>query len=128
MNSLRKETVWFLVMAGPAIVGFLCLTLGPMAYSLYLSLCKYTVVEPPQFIGFCANRGTGQFSAAIGGEFHYDHHHRYDHDSHLSLRRLSVHRDEHHLQHSLPLAALGAIPRQQSATCQQNLHAPHAGE
>lgn len=51
MNSTRKETFWFFVMAGPALAGFACFTLGPMLYSLYLSLCQYDVVNPPVFVG-----------------------------------------------------------------------------
>ena len=38
-------------MAGPAVVGFVLFSLGPMLASGYLSLTRYDVVTPPQFIG-----------------------------------------------------------------------------
>ena len=46
-----SQTKWFFFMVGPAVVGFLIFTLGPMLYSFYLSLTKYNVAEPPKFIG-----------------------------------------------------------------------------
>jgi multiple sugar transport system permease protein len=39
-------------MAGPAIVGFVLFNLGPMIASGYLSLSRYDVVSPPEFVGF----------------------------------------------------------------------------
>jgi|APTNR8051073442_1049403.scaffolds.fasta_scaffold00293_12 multiple sugar transport system permease protein len=51
MKEKNKETMWFFLLAGPALIGFVCLVLGPMLYSLYLSFTKYNVVEPPQWIG-----------------------------------------------------------------------------
>ena len=42
---------WFYLMAGPAIAGFLAFALIPMLYSLYLSFTRYTVVNPPEWIG-----------------------------------------------------------------------------
>lgn len=38
-------------MVAPAVAGFLLLQLGPMLASAYLSLTRYDVVSPPQFIG-----------------------------------------------------------------------------
>ena len=38
-------------MAGPAIIGFLAFALIPMLYSLYLSFTRYTVMNPPEWIG-----------------------------------------------------------------------------
>jgi multiple sugar transport system permease protein len=38
-------------MAGPAVLGFVLFNLGPMLASGYLSLTRYDVVSPPQFIG-----------------------------------------------------------------------------
>ena len=49
---LRKQTLWFFALTGPALVGFAVFTLGPMLYSLYLSFTKYNLVQPPQFIGW----------------------------------------------------------------------------
>lgn len=48
----QREPFWFLLMVGPALVGFVLLALGPMIWSLYLSFTKYNVVNPPVFIGF----------------------------------------------------------------------------
>lgn len=36
----------------PWLLGMLCLTLGPMLYSLYLSFTRYNLLSDPQFIGF----------------------------------------------------------------------------
>lgn len=36
----------------PWLIGFFCLTLGPMLGSLYLSLTKYNLLTQPQWIGF----------------------------------------------------------------------------
>ncbi|CAM4509665.1 multiple sugar transport system permease protein [Paenibacillus endophyticus] len=36
----------------PWLIGFFCLTLGPMLGSLYLSLTKYNLLTPPEWIGF----------------------------------------------------------------------------
>ncbi len=38
-------------MAGPAVLGFLLLSLGPMLVSAWLSLTRYDVVSPAEFIG-----------------------------------------------------------------------------
>lgn len=38
-------------MAGPAILGFVLFSLGPMLASAYLSLTRYDVITPPEFIG-----------------------------------------------------------------------------
>ena len=48
----RKTLLWFLIMTGPALVGFVLLTLVPMAISIYLSLTKYDIANPPVFVGF----------------------------------------------------------------------------
>ncbi|MBN2984183.1 carbohydrate ABC transporter permease [Cohnella algarum] len=36
----------------PWLIGFFCLTLGPMLGSLYFSMTKYNLLSPPQWIGF----------------------------------------------------------------------------
>ena len=51
MKGRRSQTLWFWVMVAPAVAGFLGFNLGPMVQSLYLSLTKYDVISPPQFIG-----------------------------------------------------------------------------
>ena len=46
-----RRNLWFYAMVGPAIFGFLAFSLLPMLYSLYLSFTRYTVVQPPEWIG-----------------------------------------------------------------------------
>jgi len=50
MNS-RYQTYYFYAFAGIAIVGFLAFALGPMVYSLYLSFTKFSVIQPPEWVG-----------------------------------------------------------------------------
>jgi multiple sugar transport system permease protein len=48
----HREDGWFWLLAGPTLLGFVLLTLGPMVVSLYLSLTSYDIVGSPEFIGF----------------------------------------------------------------------------
>ena len=50
-RRVDSQTLWFWLMAGPAIAGFVLFNLGPMLASAYLSLTRYDVVAPPQFVG-----------------------------------------------------------------------------
>lgn len=50
MKRIRYQ-IWGYLMASPWIIGFLIFTLGPMLASVYFSLTKYTVLQPPEFIG-----------------------------------------------------------------------------
>lgn len=47
----RREAIEGFLFISPWLVGFLVLNLGPMLYSLYLSLTRYTIVRDPVFIG-----------------------------------------------------------------------------
>lgn len=47
----RKEALWFYVLVLPWVFGFVALTLGPMIYSLFLSLTDWDLFTPPQFVG-----------------------------------------------------------------------------
>ncbi len=51
MNARRAQICWFWAFTGPALAGFICFSLGPMLYSLWLSFCQYEVISPPRFIG-----------------------------------------------------------------------------
>lgn len=51
MGGRRSQSLWFYLMAAPALVGLVWFTLGPMIYSLYLSFTKYNVVDSPEWIG-----------------------------------------------------------------------------
>ena len=46
-----KDKIAPLVFLAPWIVGFLILTLLPMAMSLYFSFTNYNLLTPPKFIG-----------------------------------------------------------------------------
>ncbi|WP_248927086.1 carbohydrate ABC transporter permease [Paenibacillus hamazuiensis] len=56
MQTTRRSAIWrqdrtaylFLL---PWLVGFFCLTLGPMLGSFYLSLTKYNLLTPPKWLG-----------------------------------------------------------------------------
>ncbi|GGL97159.1 carbohydrate ABC transporter permease [Nakamurella endophytica] len=46
-----RETRAAFAFLTPWIIGFLVFTLGPMIWSLYLSLTRYNLVDSPQFVG-----------------------------------------------------------------------------
>ncbi|MDF2959699.1 MAG: YesP [Paenibacillus sp.] len=56
MQTSRRSTLWrqdrtaylFLL---PWLIGFFCLTLGPMVYSFYLSLTKFNLLNSPKWLG-----------------------------------------------------------------------------
>src|SRR5690606_7657827 len=48
----RRETAVGFAFLTPWLIGFLGLTLVPMAYSLYLSFTRYNIFQPPRLIGF----------------------------------------------------------------------------
>jgi len=53
LSSFRKvQTVAGIVCAFPSILGFFLFVLGPAIASAYFSFTRYTVIEPPEFIGF----------------------------------------------------------------------------
>jgi multiple sugar transport system permease protein len=52
LSSTRREALEGFLYISPWIVGFLLFTLGPMLASLYLSFTRYTMIRPPDFIGF----------------------------------------------------------------------------
>ena len=47
----KREALWFYLLVFPWVFGFITLTLGPMIYSLFLSLTNWDLFTPPQFIG-----------------------------------------------------------------------------
>jgi multiple sugar transport system permease protein len=48
-NRENKAAYAFLT---PWLIGMICLTLGPMLYSLYLAFTKYNLLSDPEWIGF----------------------------------------------------------------------------
>jgi len=49
MNVRRVSSFWFFT--APALIGFVCFSLWPMLYSLWLSFCQDEVITPSRFIG-----------------------------------------------------------------------------
>jgi multiple sugar transport system permease protein len=49
--SRGMQSLYFWLMVSPAVIGFSLFVVGPMAFSLYLSLTQYDVVNPPRFVG-----------------------------------------------------------------------------
>jgi multiple sugar transport system permease protein len=49
-GRLREAAEGFAFIA-PWLVGFLCFTAGPMAISVWMSLQKWNIITPPQFVG-----------------------------------------------------------------------------
>jgi multiple sugar transport system permease protein len=47
----RKEALWFYLLVLPWVIGFLVLNIGPMIYSLALSLTNWDLFTPPKFVG-----------------------------------------------------------------------------
>jgi multiple sugar transport system permease protein len=47
----RSESLAFYLFISPWLIGFFCLTLGPMLFSLYASFTKWDGVHTPQLIG-----------------------------------------------------------------------------
>ena len=47
----RREALQFYLLVAPWVIGFLCLTAGPMLYSLFLSFTDYDLFHAPQWIG-----------------------------------------------------------------------------
>lgn len=51
MNLKRKEAIHFYICIAPWLIGFLCLTLGPMIISLYMSFTNWDMFSDVKFIG-----------------------------------------------------------------------------
>lgn len=46
-----REALLFYFCVAPWVIGFILFTLGPMLYSLYISLTRWTVLTPPVWVG-----------------------------------------------------------------------------
>lgn len=51
MNRTRDSLATGLLWTAPWWLGFLLLLVGPMLLSLYISLCDYSLLQPPVFVG-----------------------------------------------------------------------------
>lgn len=49
---MRKEAIEGYLCITPWLIGFLCLTLGPVIFSFIMSLAKWDMINPPKMIGF----------------------------------------------------------------------------
>jgi multiple sugar transport system permease protein len=70
----RRETLAGLAFISPWFIGFLIFTAGPMAFSLWLSLTKYDVINPPRYIGLANYQQLFQdpkFLLSLGNSFFY---------------------------------------------------------
>ena len=47
----RKETVEGYLCIAPWLIGFVCLTLGPVIFSFVISLTKWDMISPPRMVG-----------------------------------------------------------------------------
>ena len=47
----RSNTLKFYLLVSPWLVGFVVFVAGPMVYSMYLSMTRYTMLNPPSWIG-----------------------------------------------------------------------------
>jgi multiple sugar transport system permease protein len=49
--SSKANRMWGYIMASPWFAGFALLTIGPIIASAYFSLTKYSVLQPPEWVG-----------------------------------------------------------------------------
>ncbi|KHL00723.1 carbohydrate ABC transporter permease [Sinomonas humi] len=65
----KKDNRAAFVFLAPWIVGLVCITIGPMVMSLYLSFTDYNLIQDPNFIGFdnfTRMFGDGRFWNSLG--------------------------------------------------------------
>jgi multiple sugar transport system permease protein len=51
MTSASRDTKYFFLFISPWLAGFLVFILGPVLSSMYLSLTKYSISDPPRWVG-----------------------------------------------------------------------------
>ena len=51
MDRILRDKKAILFFTAPAAILFLCILVYPILYALYISLCQWNGIEPPQFIG-----------------------------------------------------------------------------
>lgn len=52
LSQSGREAIWGYFFISPWILGFLLFSLGPIVWTIYLSFTQYSVLTPPEFIGF----------------------------------------------------------------------------
>lgn len=74
-RSQLREALWGYLFAVPWLIGLLVFIVGPILASLALSLTKYDVISPPQFVGFAnylhAFTGDDLFWSSLARTFEY---------------------------------------------------------
>jgi multiple sugar transport system permease protein len=48
---VTHQTRWFFLFISPWLIGFTLFVLGPVVSSVYLSMTKYSIVDPPRWVG-----------------------------------------------------------------------------
>jgi len=74
MNRELRQFIKGLVFLSPWLIGFLVFTLLPIALSLYFSLCKFDMLQPPVFVGvrnYTALAHDAVFWQTIRNTFYY---------------------------------------------------------
>ena len=51
MNEKSRDTRYFFLFISPWLVGFTAFILGPVLSSVYLSFTKYSISDPPRWVG-----------------------------------------------------------------------------
>lgn len=54
----RKEAAEGYLCILPWLIGFTAFTLGPMIFSIYISMCDWDIINPPKFIGLANFRAS----------------------------------------------------------------------
>ena len=62
---LRKEAIEGYVCIAPWLVGFVCLTLGPVVFSFAMSLANWDMINPPKMVGFA------NYATIFGDDFRF---------------------------------------------------------
>ncbi len=57
LSQRQREALTGIMFASPFLIGFLVFTAGPMLYSLYVSFCKYDIINTPVWKGWNYNYG-----------------------------------------------------------------------
>jgi multiple sugar transport system permease protein len=72
---IKQSTMTFHLFISPWTIGFLCLTLGPIIYSLYLSFMEWDIINSPKYVGadnyVRALAGDALFYKSIRVTFYY---------------------------------------------------------
>lgn len=51
MLSQKKQSIWGYIFIAPAMIGFICFSMGPMLFSLGISFFQWDIITPPIFQG-----------------------------------------------------------------------------